>query len=46
LEILKGSEHLGEVGIDGMVILKWILGMCELGSSGSGYGLGVGSFEH
>jgi hypothetical protein len=25
-EILKGRDHLDDVGVDGRIILKWILG--------------------
>jgi hypothetical protein len=25
LETLKGTDHLGDVGIEGSIILKWIL---------------------
>jgi hypothetical protein len=36
-EILKGRELLGKLGIDGKIILRWILGMCGLDSSDFGY---------
>jgi hypothetical protein len=42
LENLKGKDHSEDIGIDGRIILEWILGnrvgKFELDSSGSGLG--------
>jgi hypothetical protein len=47
-ENMKGGDHMEDPGIDEK-ILEWILGKqgkCVLDSSGSGYGMMVGSCEH
>jgi len=40
LENLKERDHTEDLGVDGKIILEWILGnrvgMCGLGSSGLG----------
>jgi hypothetical protein len=49
LESLKKRDHLGDLGADGKIILKWILGkhlMVWLDSSGSGQGTVAGCYEH
>jgi hypothetical protein len=47
---LKGKDHLGDLGIDGRIILKWILNNRVRGhgfkSSSSGQGLVADSCEH
>jgi hypothetical protein len=47
---LKGRNHLKDLGIDGMIILKCIFGKlsleCGLNSSGSGYGPVASSCKH
>jgi hypothetical protein len=48
-ENLKGRDHLKDFGLDGRIILDWILnkvGGCGLDSSGLGYGPVVGSCEY
>jgi hypothetical protein len=48
LESLNGRDHMEEIGVDGRIILNWILGEimvggCGLDLSGLGYGLVAGS---
>jgi hypothetical protein len=48
---LKGKDHSEGFGIDGWLILNWILekefwSVCELDSFGSGYGQIASSCEH
>jgi hypothetical protein len=50
LEILKGTCHSKDLGVDGIKILKLVLrkyfGKMWTDSSGSGYGPVVGASEH
>jgi hypothetical protein len=50
LENLNKRGHMEELGVDGKMILEWILGnragRCGLYSSGSGQGPKAGSCEH
>jgi len=49
LENLKGTDHLGDLGIVERIILKYILNRmcrCRLDSTGSGQAPVVGSSEH
>jgi hypothetical protein len=44
-----GGDHLEDLGVDGNIILEWILnmvGVCRLESSGQGEGAVEGSCEH
>jgi hypothetical protein len=47
LENMNGRDHLEDVGVDGKILLEFILGeWCGLYSSGSGQGLVAGRCEH